>query len=193
VNDIEDKLVTPFYLKILHGNVVTQVSGLEQEMLLEQMRTVVGTIAFEDITYLWTRGWRASLMASWWAAVRRWPEAVDRVGSFLIPSRNCFEGQAHCLALAQINSPRSREVLTRYLDEYLPRADLDYDQPWALAALTLACRSTGESVPDRFGTAWRQWGGNPYRRDDLAGYVNIVSRMMTFADAVVGREPPATR
>jgi hypothetical protein len=72
VNDIEDKLVRPFYLKILHGNLVTQVSGREQEMLLEQMRTVIGTITFEDIIYLWTRGWRASLMASWWAAVRRW-------------------------------------------------------------------------------------------------------------------------
>jgi Family of unknown function (DUF6000) len=180
VNEVERRLVAPFYLKVLHGNVVSPKSAGERDAVLRQMRAVAGTVSLDDAVYLWARGWRASLMASWWAAVWRWPEAVDQVGRFLIPSRNCFEGQAHCLVLAQVNSGRSREVLIRYLDEYLPRVDLDYDQPWALAALTLACRRAGQSVPDRFQAAWYQWSSNPYRRHGLGEYVDIVGRMMAL-------------
>jgi hypothetical protein len=44
VNDIEDKLVTPFYLKVLHGNLVTQVPGREQEVILGQMSAVAGAV-----------------------------------------------------------------------------------------------------------------------------------------------------
>lgn len=79
------------------------------------------------------------------------------------PSRSCSEGQAHCLALARVNSPRSREVLIRYLGEYLSRPDLDYEGPWAIAALTLACRGAGESVPDRIQAAWPRWSASPGR------------------------------
>ena len=60
MNDIEDKLLTPFYLKVLHGNLVTQVPGREQEVILGQMSAVARTVTFEDVAYLWTRGWRAS-------------------------------------------------------------------------------------------------------------------------------------
>ena len=103
MNDIEDKLLTPFYLKVLHGNLVTQVPGREQEVILGQMSAVARTVTFEDVAYLWTRGWRAS---------------------------------------------------------------------------------AGESIPDRFGTAWGLWSGNPYRSDDIAAYVNIVGHMTTLADAI---------
>lgn len=47
----------------------------------------------------------------------------------------------------------------RYLDEYLPRPDLDYDQPWAMAALKLACADAAELVPGQHLDARQQWIG----------------------------------
>ena len=122
-------------------------------------------------------------MASWWAAVWRWPETPGQIEPLLIPSRSSFEGQAHFLALARIGSPRCRLVLARYLDEYLLRRDLGFDQPWAIAAMTTACTNAGESVPERFGAAWGQWGTGA-QRGDLSRHLDTMSRMMTFADAV---------
>jgi hypothetical protein len=150
------------------------------------MRVVAPDVTFATAVYLWSRGWREALMASWWAAVWQWPETVDRVEPLLIPTRSSFEGQAHCLALTQVRSPRSRAVLMRYLDEYLPRPDLDYDQPWAMAALKLACADAAEPVPGKYLAAWQQWrSGNPRPDQDELG--TRLDRMRTLADAV--RQP----
>jgi hypothetical protein len=48
-------------------------------------------------------------------------------------------------------------VLMRYLDMYLPRPDLYYDQPWAMAALQLACADAAQPIPGRYLRAWEQW------------------------------------
>lgn len=191
MSEAESRLVTPFYLRVLHGNLVSPALARERGTVLRQMRAVAATVTLADAEYLWMRGWRASLMASWWAAVWRWPETADRVGPFLIPSRSCFEGQAHCLALAQLRSARAREILIWYLDEYLPRADLDYDQPWAMAALTLASEGPGPGVPAQLAMAWQQWNEQTGRRHDLSDYADAICQMLAFADAVAGRLPGA--
>jgi hypothetical protein len=188
VDEITSRLVTPFYLRVLHGNVVSPGCAGERDALLMQMRAVAPAVTFGDALHLWPRGWRESLMASWWAAVWRWPEVIGQVEPLLIPSRSCFEGQAHCLALAQVNSQRSRAVLVRYLDEYLPRRDLSYDQPWAMAALTVACANAGEPVPGRCEAAWRQWS-SATSHADLGAYADTVSQMLAFADSVARRSP----
>ena len=175
-------LVAPFYLAVLHGNMVSPGFRGRPDELLQQMRAVAPAVTLENALYLWPRGWREGLMASWWAAVWRWPETPGQVEPLLIPSRSCFEGQAHCLALAQINSPRCRQILARYLDEYLPRPDLDYDQPWAMAAMTLACIGAGKNEPERFKVAWEQWATGTHH--NLGGYLEVMRRMLAFADAV---------
>lgn len=136
VGEIERRLVAPFYLDVLHGNLVALAPlASRQDQIVYQMQAVAAEATFDVAVYLWSRGWREALMASWWAAVWRWPELAGQVEPLLIPSRSCYEGQAHCLALAQLRSAQARAVLMRYLDAYLPRPDLDYDQPWAMAAL----------------------------------------------------------
>jgi hypothetical protein len=184
VDEITSRLVAPFYLRVLHGNMVSSMGAGERDGLLRQMRAVAPAVTFGDALQLWPAGWRQSLMASWWAAVWRWPEVVGQVEPLLIPSRSCFEGQAHCLALAQVNSRRSRAVLVRYLDEYLPRPDLRYDQSWAMAALTVACAGAGEPVPSRCEAAWRQWS-RATSHTDLGACADTVRQMLACADSVL--------
>jgi hypothetical protein len=108
---------------------------------------------------------------------------VGQVEPLLIPSRSCYEGQAYCLALAQDGSPDARSVLTRYLDMYLPRLDLSYDQPWAMAALHLGCADVAELVRGRYLQAWEQWASA--RADaDHEELLSRLGRMRQLANAV---------
>ena len=184
VRQIERRFVAPFYMDALYGNLVARASSASrQDEIVREMRFAAPEVTLDTAVYLWSRGWREALMASWWAAVWQWPETVDQVEPLLIPSRSSFEGQAHCLALTRVRSPRSRAVLMRYLDEYLPGPDLAYDQPWAMAALTLACADAAEPVPGQYLEAWQQWksGKQHADQDEL---VARLDRMRVLADAV---------
>jgi hypothetical protein len=67
---------------------------------------------------------------------RRPPRTVpQRIGDLLLASEVCFSGSAYCFALARFGTRADAEILTAYLDRYLPRTDLRYDQPAALGAL----------------------------------------------------------
>jgi len=48
--------------------------------------------------------WRCNIMASWWATVWGWPEAVSEVERLLIASCLTYAGQGHCVALAGVDS-----------------------------------------------------------------------------------------
>jgi hypothetical protein len=69
------------------------------------------------------------------------------------------------------------------MDECLQRPDLDYDQPWAMAALTLACSDAAEPVPGRYLDAWHQWTDGK-RHADQDELVAGLDRMRVLADAV---------
>lgn len=184
VEQIERRFVAPFYLHVLHGNMAAAAkSAGRQEEIVREMQAVAPDVTFDLAVYLWSQGWREALMASWWAAVWRWPGLAGQVEPLLIPSRSCFEGQAHCLALVQARSADARTVLMRYLEEYLPHPELDYDQPWAMAALQLACADAAEPVPGRYLRSWQEWqSGRHY-----AGHSELVARldrMRRLADTV---------
>lgn len=102
VGQIERRFVAPFYMDVHHGNLVALApSASRQDEIVQEMRVAAPEVTFDAAVYLWSRGWREALMASWWAAVWQWPDTVDQVEPLLIPSRSCFEGHAHCLALTR--------------------------------------------------------------------------------------------
>ncbi len=83
----------------------------------------------------------------------------------------------------QDRSPGARSVLMRYLDMYLPRPDLHCGQPWAMAALQMACADAAERVPGQYLQAWEQWRS---ARMDASNeeLVSRLGRMRQLADAV---------
>jgi hypothetical protein len=123
-------------------------------------------------------------MASWWAGVWRWPEVVGNVEPLLIPSRSTYEGQGHCFALSRLASDQAVAVLKRYLDEYLPRTDIYYDQVWAMAALVMVERERGGAVADRYWDMWQAWVAD--KPHDLTSVTETLDRMHHFADRVAG-------
>jgi hypothetical protein len=104
--------------------------------------------------------WRSRLTAAWLIGVDRRERFRERIGDLLLASEVCFSGSAYCFALARFGTHADAEILTTYLDHYLPRTDLRYDQPAALGALLRLDAHLGTHHADRFTQPdglWDQW------------------------------------
>ncbi|MDB6133808.1 MAG: hypothetical protein JWM59_2051 [Verrucomicrobiales bacterium] len=79
--------------------------------------------------------WRSRTAAAYFALILDRPGHTEHIGRLLLRSDVCFAGRAYCLYLAHIRTPEAIGFLNRYLDYYLNRPHLYYDQAEALAAL----------------------------------------------------------
>jgi hypothetical protein len=188
LDKFRQQFVVPFFLDVLQGaGIHPERPAAEREEILDRMRAVAPRITLEIAMSLWAEGPAERTMASWWATVWRWREIPDQVQP-LIPSRSPFEGQTHCLALAQTESSRSRAVLMDYLNENPPGQDLPHrnrgdDRAWALAALMLSLADAGETVPKQYLVTSQRWS-NATPNANLGAYIDTLSSMKALADAV---------
>ncbi|MFE1884153.1 DUF6000 family protein [Streptomyces diastatochromogenes] len=88
-----------------------------------------------ELTTLFEGSWRERRTAAWLAAVSRRDHFRERLGALLVESEVCCAGGAYCVALASFGTARDADLLAAYLDRYLRRPDLAYDQPTAMGVL----------------------------------------------------------
>lgn len=108
------------------------------------------TITDAELEALLGYEWRSRLTAAWLIGVDRRDRCRERIGDLLLASEVCFSGSAYCFALARFGTHADAEILTAYLDRYLPRTDLRYDQHAALGALLRLDAHLGTHHADRF-------------------------------------------
>jgi hypothetical protein len=157
--------VVPFYRNILHGNWVhLRLPGEDHEMKQNFIRRAKATLEIIDskvVDLLFNdNNWRTRMVASWFCGLKGWRQYSDVMGDLLVPSRQCYAGQAHCFALACFADEKSAGHLCRYLDEYLRQPDKEYDQYWAMPALLWIDRVRGTSYSTPYteaGGLWHQY------------------------------------
>ncbi|MET8510088.1 DUF6000 family protein [Streptomyces sp. NPDC005077] len=108
------------------------------------------TITAAELEALFAYEWRSRVTAAWLVGVGRRTSFRERIGGLLLDSEVCYSGKGHCFALARLGTQANVEILTAYLDRYLPRTDLRYDQPEALGALLRLDAQLGTHHADRF-------------------------------------------
>ncbi|MFB6837461.1 DUF6000 family protein [Streptomyces sp. NPDC056361] len=130
------------------------------------------TITDAELEALLGYEWRSRLTAGWLIGIGRRATFRERIGDLLLASEFCFSGGAYCFALARFGTHADAEILTAYLDHYLPRTDLRYDQPAALGALLRLDAHLGTHRAGRFTQPdglWDQWvNALAHLRDDPA-------------------------
>jgi hypothetical protein len=148
------------YLQILHNN-YTSFKGQERDEFIAAAREHLGRVTQKDVDEaLDNPGWRERLVAGWTIAVKKWEQYVPRLGALLCRSERVFAGQGYCFALARIASEESAAHLCAYLDQYLARPDLVYNQDWVLGALLWTDKIRGESRAKHYlgpGAAWERF------------------------------------
>jgi hypothetical protein len=162
------RYVTPGqrYLKL--GGSLLGLSGRERAKFTRKLGKAASDISPRELGILLNGGWRERTTAAWLIAVAGRTEFRERLGELLLASEVPFAGEAYCVALAAFGAPADADLLVAYLDRYLPRPDLDYDQAAALGAFLLLDARLGASQAARFLVSdglWQQWVDGPPTKD----------------------------
>ncbi len=104
--------------------------------------------------------WRPRITAGYFAAIWNWSELVSPIGRLLLRSDVCYAALGYCLALRRFNSRQSVDYLVEYLEYYLARLDLRFDQSDAMAALGQLDRENGICERDRLLPLWQEFANN---------------------------------
>ncbi|MFH9568465.1 DUF6000 family protein [Streptomyces globisporus] len=146
-------------------------------------------ITAEEITTLLEGGWRERRTATWLVAISRRTEFREHLGELLLTSEVCCVGLAYCVALASFGTPRDSELLVAYLERYLRRPDLAYDQTAVMGALVFIDLNLQVDQAARFlgpGALWQQWlcdaphmQGTP---DPIPSSLSLIRRLCAFVD-----------
>ncbi len=127
------------------------------------------------------RGWRSRVAGATLVALTRRHAFVPRIGQLLLRSDVCFAGIAYCQVLAQCASDEAIATLHRYLGFYLTRADLDFDQGMAMAALAFIGAARGEDLLAPHREAWSSFAANHSGRDLDKFIAHFNARMARLA------------
>ncbi|MEU1789466.1 DUF6000 family protein [Streptomyces sparsogenes] len=181
------RYVTPDrrYLKL--GGSLLRMPGRQRSEFLRKLGQAAGEISPRELDTLLGRGWRERKTAAWLIAVAGRSEFRERLGELLLASEGPYAGQAYCVALATFGTAADADLLGAYLDRYLPRPDLYYDQTAALGALLLLDARLGADHATRFlapGGLWQRWIDGPPSKDRVPADScrEFIGRLCAFAD-----------
>ncbi|MFJ7956586.1 DUF6000 family protein [Streptomyces sp. NPDC096319] len=151
----------PRYLRLLGGRFLQPGQQPDHDFV---RRIVEDAAAVTDgeLDALLAYEWRSRFTAAWLIGVDRRDRFRERLGELLLASEVCYAGGAYCFALARLGTRADAELLVAYLDRYLPRTDLRYEQPTALGSLLRLDAALGTSYAERFLTPdglWDRWLG----------------------------------
>jgi hypothetical protein len=182
------RYVTPDrrYLKL--GGPLLRMAEPYRGTFVRELGEAAGDITPCELTVLLEGGWRERKTAAWLLAVARRTEFRERLGELLLASEVCYAGTAYCVALATFGTPADADLLAAYLDRYLRRPDLYYDQPAAMGALLHLDAKLRDGRTARFLAPeglWQLWTDGPPRKEHIGtpdGYRDFISHLCAFAE-----------
>ncbi|MFJ4412254.1 DUF6000 family protein [Streptomyces sp. NPDC088910] len=187
------RYVTPErrYLKL--GGALLRMQDPEYDRFMRDLCEDARLINADEIAILLEGGWRERRTAAWLVAVSRRTEFREHLGNLLLASEVCCTGLAYSVTLASFGTARDAELLAAYLDRYLRRPDLAYDQAVVMAALRFIDLNLGADQADRFlgqGGSWQQWLHDaPHMQcdtDPTPSHLSLIRQLCALVDECAG-------
>ncbi|MFD0903613.1 DUF6000 family protein [Actinomadura sediminis] len=173
------------YLDLLHGN-FTGLSDHERSRFLQDLRRDARQITNDELEFLLhsgeLAGWRERLTAAWLIGISRRVQFRESLARLLMDSELTYAGQGYCFALARFAEPKDADVLTAYLDHYLPRTDCHYDQHWAIGALLHVDDRLGTDHSGRFLKADGLWSRSAFGKFDPHEYGRRMAEVCGYVE-----------
>ena|SRR6218665_2167684 len=141
-----DKWVNPFYMRIGH---YYDNGWIEEVELISSEITEVITLKL-----LGDFNWRTRLVGAYFSAVKNYQSQIEIIGTHFLKSEVCCVGHIYALILAFYNSDKTINILETYLDYYLEKPELYFDQESALEAIVYLDEINGTNLFEKFEKKW---------------------------------------
>ena len=140
------KWVGPFYMEI--GNYddndwVESIKQIHSEVTPEITLCLLGDF-----------NWRTRLVGAYLSAIKNYSEQIEIIGTHFLKSEVCCVGHIYALIFAFYNNEKSIKYLTDYLEYYLQKPELYFDQESALKSLKYLDKINGTNYSENFLQAW---------------------------------------
>lgn len=146
--DFTDQWVRPFYMNLRHSD-DDWVSTIQQ--LKGQ---ITDEIIFKNLGDF---NWRPKATGAFFAAVQGATHFTDVIGTHLLKSEVCCSGSQYARTLASFNTDKSIEYLNRYLEYYLTRIDLVFDQVSVMTALVYLDEENQTNEKAKHAVKWQAY------------------------------------
>ena len=143
-----EKWVTPFYLELNNRS----------EEWIEKMIRLKPRIT-EDIILknLGDFNWRTRSTGAYFASIKNETKFTEVIGTHLLKSEVCYAGHQYAITLASFNTTEALNFLNKYLDYYLKRTELDFDQTEVMSALKYLDELNGTSFTEQHIDQWNKF------------------------------------
>lgn len=125
-----DKWVIPFFMNINHYYGHLDAQWINR---LKLIKAEITTDIIEQL--LGDFGWQTRHTGAFFAAIGNHTQFIDVMGTHLLKSEVCFAGGTYCKVFASFNTPQCVDYINLYLDYYLTKPDLWFDQTDAMEAI----------------------------------------------------------
>jgi hypothetical protein len=152
-NDFIQKWIAPFYMEVLG---ILNGSIRNPEEFIEHYSPIRPEVDLNLISKLlvWFN-WRPRIVGAYFATIERITDATEHIGRLLLRSDVCYAGQGYALALATFNTKHATAFLKKYLDYYLTRKDLWFDQDSVMNAIGYLDRINGTNFMEGYMFKWQ--------------------------------------
>lgn len=173
------------YLDLLHGNFLNLPDWKRAEFfqaLVRDARQVTDTELEIMLAPGEFAGWRERLTAAWLIGLDQRTQFRGVLADLLLESDLVYAGQGYSFALTRFGQPRDADILTGYLERYLPQRDCHYDQDWVLGGLLHLDEVLGMDRAGRFLIPGGLWSGSSISRENPLDCHLRIAELLRFAD-----------
>lgn len=136
----------PFYMEIGRHNDnkwIEEIKKINKEITPDVTLSLLGDF-----------NWRTRLVGAYFSAVKGFRNQVDIIGTHFLKSEVCCVGHIYTIVLAFYNDEKTDKYLNEYLDYYLQKPDLYFDQENALRAVAYLDKINGTNNTQKHLTNW---------------------------------------
>ncbi len=143
-----EKWVTPFYMNISRtdNQWVNLLTSIKKEITPNVIQDNLGNF-----------DWRTRQTGAFFSAITNQTQFIDIIGIHLLKSEVCFAGRVYCYVFASFNSTKCVDYLNLYLDYYLTKAELEFDQREAIEAVKYLDKLNGTNHLDKHFNNWTEF------------------------------------
>jgi hypothetical protein len=145
--------------------------------------------------------WRTRSTGAYFASIKEEVQFTDIIGIHLLKSEVCFAGSQYAITLASFNTIEATEYLKKYLDYYLKRTELDFDQTQVMSAVKYLDEINGTDFAKQHSNDWYQFcqyriqkiekSINDFKKQNAEGMAQAFEGHLKFWQEDVSSQPIA--